>query len=60
MRLCYAAGNKVVAIFDNETDRDYVICTVGIRDVGTCELKIPRDRFDPWLVSDALSRAETN
>ncbi len=43
-----------VAIFDPDAERDYVLCTLAIRDVGTCELRIPRERFDPWAVLDAL------
>jgi hypothetical protein len=47
-----------VAIFDPDSDREFVICTLAIREVGTCELRIPRDRYDPWLVLDAMARAE--
>ena len=47
-----------VAIFDPDFDRDFVLCTLAIRDVGTCELRIPRDHYDPWLILDAMARAE--
>ena len=47
-----------VAIFDPDFDRDFVLCTLAIRDVGTCELRIPRDRYDPWLVLEAMGRTE--
>ena len=47
-----------VAIFDPDFDRDFVLCTLAIRDVGTCELRIPRDRYDPWLVLEAMGRSE--
>jgi len=53
-------GRARVAIVDAEADRDAVICTVAIRNVGTCELRVPRDRFDPWLFQEALSRTEAN
>jgi hypothetical protein len=49
---------KRAAIFDAESDREFVICTVGIRGVGTFELRIPRDRHDPWLILEALNRTE--
>ena len=47
-----------VAIFDPNFDRDFVLCTLAIRDVGTCELRIPRNLYDPWLILDAMARAE--
>jgi hypothetical protein len=47
-----------VAIFDPDADRDFVICTLAIRDVGTCELRIPRDRYDPWAIVDAMQRTQ--
>ena len=53
-------GMARVAILDAGADRDAVICTVAIRNVGTCELRVPRDRFDPWLFQEALSRTEAN
>ena len=49
---------KRVAIFDPDADRDFVICTLAIRGVGTCELRIPRDRYDPCLILDAMARSE--
>ena len=49
---------KRVAIFGPDADRDFVICTLAIRGVGTCELRIPRDRYDPWLILDAMARSE--
>jgi hypothetical protein len=47
-----------VAIFDTDFDDDYVLCTIAIRDVGTCELRIPRDRYDPWLILEAMGGRE--
>jgi hypothetical protein len=47
-----------VAIFDPDADRDFVICTLAIREVGTCELRIPRDRYDPWAILDAMQRTQ--
>jgi hypothetical protein len=47
-----------VAIFDPDSDREFVICTLAIRAVGTCELRIPRDRYDPWAILDAMQRTQ--
>lgn len=33
-----------------------VICTMAIRGVGTRELRIPRNRYDPWLVLGAIAK----
>ena len=51
-------GKQRAVIFDTDFDRDSVLCTVAIRDVGTCELRIPRDRYDPWLILEAIDRLE--
>jgi hypothetical protein len=37
-------------ICDDESDSDYVIVTVGIRGMGTCELRIPRENYDGLAV----------
>ena len=47
-----------VAIFDAESDRHFVLCTVAIRDIGTCELRIPRESYDPWLVLSSLEATQ--
>lgn len=31
---------------DDETDRDYVLLTIGIRGTGTCELRIRRTEYN--------------
>ena len=43
-------------ITDTESDRNYVILTVGIRDVGTGELKIPREKYDPFVLMETLGK----
>lgn len=45
------------AIFDPDAAHGIVICTIAIRQVGTCELQIPQHRYDPWLILDAMERA---
>lgn len=47
-----------VAIFDPDAERDYVICTVAIRNVGTCEMRIPRVAYEPWAILDVLQRTQ--
>jgi hypothetical protein len=44
------------AIFDPNARRDFVICTVAIRNVGVFEMRIPHDKYDPWVVLDAIQR----
>lgn len=57
-KLAAEPGKRRVAIFDPDADRAFVVCTVAIRGVGTCEMRIPRDRYNAWQVLDALSRME--
>ncbi len=46
------------AIFDPDADQDFVICTMAIRNIGTCELRIPRDHYDPFLILEAMERTQ--
>ncbi len=46
------------AIFDPDAHAAYVICTIAIRDIGTCELRIPRDKYNPWAVLEALQTTQ--
>lgn len=41
---------------DTQSDRDNVILAVAIRGVGTCELAIPRAKYDPWLLLGMIER----
>jgi hypothetical protein len=43
-----------VWLTDDKGDREYVILAIAIRDVGTCELSIPRDRYDPFKVLEII------
>lgn len=36
----------------------HVIASLAIRDVGTCELSIPAERFDPYRVISAMEAAK--
>ncbi len=57
-KLAESPDLKRAAIFDAYTEPDAVICTVAIREVGTCELVIPSEKYDPWAILDALQKAE--
>lgn len=39
-----------------DPDADPVIVVVAVRDVGTCEIAIPADRFDPFALLEILAR----
>lgn len=39
--------NRVFDV-DSNSETDYVIVTVAIRNIGTCEYAIPRAKFEPW------------
>jgi hypothetical protein len=56
-KLAAEPDKQRVAIFDPNCAPDAVICTVAIRGVGTFEMQIPKDRYDPFLVLDVLSRS---
>ena len=43
------------AIF-NTVVGDEVILTVAIRGLGTCELAIPKAKFDPWRLLELIER----
>ena len=39
---------------DDKSHPDYVILALAIRDVGTCEMRIRKDRYDPFLLMEML------
>ncbi len=41
---------------DIEADPDYVILAVGIRGVATFEMKIPREKYDPFLLLETIAK----
>lgn len=57
-KLAAEPEKRRVAIFDPDAEPDAVICTIAIRNAGTCELRIPRASYDPWAVLDALQRTQ--
>ncbi len=42
---------------DCESDPNHVIVALAIRGIGTCEILIPRDKYDPFAVLEAIERA---
>jgi len=48
-------GNRYAVVVDNP-DTDPVILALAIRDKGTCELRIPREKYDPFLLLDLIER----
>jgi hypothetical protein len=57
-KLAAEPDRQRVAIFDTDSDRNFAICTIAIRGVGTCEMRIPKDHYDPWAVLEALQRTQ--
>ena len=33
---------------DTESDSDNIILTIAVRNVATCEMLIPKSKYDPW------------
>lgn len=48
-------GIRYAVVVDNP-DTDPVILALAIQGVGTCELRIPRAKYDPFLLLDLIER----
>ena len=48
-------GIPYAVVVDNP-DTDPVIMVLGIRGQATCELLVPREKFDPFLLLDLIGR----
>ena len=59
--LAMLAGTRgrYAVVTDTETEPEAVILALAIRDIGTCELRIPRARFDPFLLLELVERHRT-
>ncbi len=57
-KLAAEPDKQRAAIFDTDSAPGVVICTLAIRDVGTCELQIPADQYDPWAILSALEQTQ--
>lgn len=47
---------RYAVITDSEATPDAVIVSIGIRGVATCDIQIPRERFDPFALLDITGR----
>ena len=43
-------------ITDTDSDPNNVILAIGIRGVGTCEMRIPKEKYDPFLLMEILDK----
>ena len=57
-KLAAEPDQQRVAIFDTDAEPDVVICTIAIRNAGTCELRVPSDRYNPWAVLESLQKTQ--
>ncbi len=51
-------GKKYFYLTDTDSNTRFVILAMAIRGVATFELKIPRERYDPFLLMQALQDME--
>ena len=49
-------GIRYAVLTDTQADPEAVLLTLAIRGRATCELHIPRDRYDPFLLLDLIER----
>lgn len=49
-------ATRLAVLPDTEADPEAVLLTLAIRDKGTCELRIPRAKYDPFLLLDLVER----
>ncbi len=49
-------GIKYALVTDSEIDPQAVLLTLAIRDRATCELRIPREKYDPFLLMTLIDR----
>lgn len=47
---------RYAALTDTEAAPGFVLLTLAIRDKATCELRIPREKYDPFLLLDLIER----
>ncbi len=49
-------GTRYAVLTDTEADPEAVLLTLAIRGRATCELAIPREKYDPFLLLDLIER----
>ena len=48
-------GIRYAVVVDND-DADPVILTLAVRGLASCELRIPRAKYDPWLLLELIEK----
>jgi hypothetical protein len=43
---------------DADSDPNNVILSIAIRQVATCEMLIPKDKYDPWRLLELIEKQE--
>jgi len=52
-----ANPDKQRAVYaDTESDQDNVILTIAVRHLATCEMLIPKDRYDPFRLLELIEQ----
>ena len=41
---------------DDKAHPEFVFLTLAIRDVGTCEMSMPKEKYDPFLLMEILDK----
>jgi hypothetical protein len=41
---------------DSDSDPHNVILTVAVRNIATCEMLIPKEKYDPWRLLELIER----
>jgi hypothetical protein len=49
-------GIRYAVLTDTEADPEAVILVLAIRGVATSELRIPREKYDPFLLLELIER----
>lgn len=49
-------GTQRAFVTDTMSNRDNVILTLAIRGIGTCEMEIPKRKYDPFLLLAIIER----
>ena len=47
---------RYALVTDTEADPEAVLLTLAIRGRASCELRIPRDKYDPFLLLTIIER----
>jgi hypothetical protein len=55
-RLAERPGIRYAVLTDTEADPEAVILALAIRGIATCELRIPREKYDPFLLLELIER----